>query len=970
MDNVSIRSGVINTDTADETNSLVDERWSDDEAESSDPQGPCFASPQAPLPTYKQRFDEFKKTFKELPETEKLIADYTCALQRDILLQGRLYLSENCLCFYSNVFRGTKIILNLKDIMTLTKEKTARLIPNAIQVCTSADKTLTSLELCQMVKQHYGYDLGLSHEEMESLLLSAESSMQTRAHPSLRLPGIEQGPLEASTPQTEDLPSPVGSQTSNSLNVEDSRRSPMLDRAASERVSKRSSLSLDLNANENGISEESGSESVDEVEDRAGFSQVAGRLCLNKVFHISANKMFEMLFTDSSFTRRFMDVKKMTNPSFTPWQTDASGNKKRSLNYTITISNPLTGKFSAATENQTLYKESREGQYYLVDSDVYAHDILYHDYFYTQNRYYIISNSKRKCRLRVYTDVKYVKQPWGLVKSIINKNSLSGVQDYFRQLEAELLKEEAELNQGSGDVGKGGLRRRRRTYSRSNSEHAKSGTQYGQNAGSRRNSGIVPTETIKRQRWNVNTIIAAMSFILLILTLLNLALFFKLWAMEDVAHRMYLSTKHRMRERSQSSMVPDYGAAQGPGYPSKQDLHLLKNQKPPVKTSDVRDEPLVFVDLGCDTMKKRTKKALDEEDTLCCCEYVNGRGERSHVAACCCDCEDLDDVCDRFLKREPQKPDSLSKVAEVLTDRIRVPWLWVLLHIAALHFLLGVLVLIALPGLVLWYYYVTHRKKGRTLFFLSMALFSLAYMYYLFVTVVVPRGDVATIQLAIITMGVIFTLAALIRTKKGPGVVLPNRAACHSNPVINGMKHEVMLMERTGVSEHTEGTLKESHRKNWCSVCKVVRPPRAGHCRICGVCVLRLDHHCVWINSCVGQANHLSFLLTLISFLLTSLFGICLVLQSPALCFTCAWYSSIVTGGLLHLLLVQVINISYNVTEREARIALREKTAQSAFWGLIVDTQVYSKGFWVNWSEFFSMRDKVNLASLTPADVV
>lgn len=42
------------------------------------------------------------------------------------------------------------------------------------------------------------------------------------------------------------------------------------------------------------------------------------------------------------------------------------------------------------------------------------------------------------------------------------------------------------------------------------------------------------------------------SFSLLILTMLNLVLFFKLWAMEDVAHRMYLSTKHRLRERAEA----------------------------------------------------------------------------------------------------------------------------------------------------------------------------------------------------------------------------------------------------------------------------------------------------------------------------------------------------------------------------------------------------------------------------------
>ena len=31
-------------------------------------------------------------------------ADYSCALQRDILVHGRLYISQNWLCFYANIF--------------------------------------------------------------------------------------------------------------------------------------------------------------------------------------------------------------------------------------------------------------------------------------------------------------------------------------------------------------------------------------------------------------------------------------------------------------------------------------------------------------------------------------------------------------------------------------------------------------------------------------------------------------------------------------------------------------------------------------------------------------------------------------------------------------------------------------------------------------------------------------------------
>ncbi|RXM28191.1 GRAM domain-containing protein 1B [Acipenser ruthenus] len=92
-------------------------------------------------PTYKQRNEDFRKLFKQLPDTERLIVDYSCALQKDILLQGRLYLSENWICFYSNIFRWeTLLTVRLKDICYMTKEKTARLIPNAIQVCTDTEK--------------------------------------------------------------------------------------------------------------------------------------------------------------------------------------------------------------------------------------------------------------------------------------------------------------------------------------------------------------------------------------------------------------------------------------------------------------------------------------------------------------------------------------------------------------------------------------------------------------------------------------------------------------------------------------------------------------------------------------------------------------------------------------------------------------------------------------------------------------
>jgi hypothetical protein len=51
-----------------------------------------------------------------------------------------------------------------------------------------------------------------------------------------------------------------------------------------------------------------------------------------------------------------------------------------------------------------------------------------------------------------------------------------------------------------------------------------------------------------------------------------------------------------------------------------------------------------------------------------------------------------------------------------------------------------------------------------------------------------------------------------------------------------------------------------------CRTCAIIRPVRSKHCPICGICVAKFDHHCVWTNGCIGHRN-VGFFYTFLSLL-------------------------------------------------------------------------------------------------------
>lgn len=123
----------------------------------------------------KKRNKDFHQTFRTVPEDDYLIEDYSCALQKEILLAGRIYISEGHICFISNILGWvTMLVISFDEIVSVEKENTAMVFPNAIAVQTlQARHTFRSL-----LSREATYELvigiwKLSHPNLKSSLNGA-----------------------------------------------------------------------------------------------------------------------------------------------------------------------------------------------------------------------------------------------------------------------------------------------------------------------------------------------------------------------------------------------------------------------------------------------------------------------------------------------------------------------------------------------------------------------------------------------------------------------------------------------------------------------------------------------------------------------------------------------------------------------------------------------------------------------------
>lgn len=124
---------------------------------------------------------------------------------------------------------------------------------------------------------------------------------------------------------------------------------------------------------------------------------------------------------------------------------------------------------------------------------------------------------------------------------------------------------------------------------------------------------------------------------------------------------------------------------------------------------------------------------------------------------------------------------------------------------------------------------------------LPLYLATKVWMYYTWFFYCIPYVDSMKLNILFTINTVLLTYNFVKAWKCDPGFIKTER--------------EQKMQTILDLAETQTLTLQE-----FCSTCLIHRPIRSKHCSLCNKCVAKMDHHCPWIDNCVGAKNHKYFI--------------------------------------------------------------------------------------------------------------
>ncbi|CAJ0962800.1 unnamed protein product, partial [Mesorhabditis belari] len=376
-------------------------------------------------PTFHQRSIQFRKIFSgTVPDEDRLLYTFSCAFQREILAQGRIFISQQNVSFYANIFTWeTLFAIPIKDIKGITKERAAKIFPNSIQIETRNDerfffasfinreKTFTVLETVWKAVQE---EKAISPEELWELMNPEEDEQ--------KFPNSKVKKSRSSESMNKNHSAP----TLSPLSVPPTPLSPP----------------------------DSEFPSISEIHELAEPSECPceshfGRILLDRCFDLPVDEMYTILFTDTPWFHRFNEQIKNSIHSRVPrgisdyaasdWTMDREGGRQRTVTYTVALNHAMAPKSCTVTETQVCSHLSADG--FVVRKESHNSGVPYADSFAVLVTYCVTRVTSTSSRVRVHGGIDYRKSIWSMMKTFIEKNTNQGLDEHYAALHDSLRDE-------------------------------------------------------------------------------------------------------------------------------------------------------------------------------------------------------------------------------------------------------------------------------------------------------------------------------------------------------------------------------------------------------------------------------------------------------------------------------------------------------------------------------------------------
>uniref|UniRef100_A0A8C4NWE1 GRAM domain-containing protein n=1 Tax=Dicentrarchus labrax TaxID=13489 RepID=A0A8C4NWE1_DICLA len=107
----------------------------------------------------------FHKLFQEIPMGESLTHAFTCALQKEVLYHGKLFVSDNYVCFYSSVLlKDTKVVIPASSVREVKKHNSALSMLSIQTADGEKEKTVSPLSSAENEADH---EMASSYSSLE-----------------------------------------------------------------------------------------------------------------------------------------------------------------------------------------------------------------------------------------------------------------------------------------------------------------------------------------------------------------------------------------------------------------------------------------------------------------------------------------------------------------------------------------------------------------------------------------------------------------------------------------------------------------------------------------------------------------------------------------------------------------------------------------------------------------------------------